>query len=112
MATLIDAFLVDLPPWGCWVSRAHCLALVLWSIASVSAARAANWSLGMNVSSATVRGGAHSGTSVWLAFPSSALTYQPGMRLGYGNLSRTDEVYLDGGGLIIGEEGSTVSLLV
>src|SRR4030095_15124044 len=57
-------------------------------------------------------GGAHSGTSTACALPSNALTYQPGFRLGYGSNQRTHEVTLDGGALVIGEEGSTVSLVV
>jgi len=64
------------------------------------------------MSAGTTRSGAHSGTSTALALPSNALTYQPGFRLGYGNTKRTHEVTLDAGALVIGEEGSTVSLVV
>ena len=77
-----------------------------------ASAQAWEWSLGASMSAGTTRSGAHSGTSTALALPSNALTYQPGFRLGYGNQGRTHEVILDGGALVIGEEGSTVSLIV
>jgi hypothetical protein len=77
-----------------------------------ASARAWEWSLGASMSTGTTRSGAHSGTSTAFALPSNALTYQPGFRLGYGSKGRTHEVTLDGGALVIGEEGSTVSLVV
>jgi len=77
-----------------------------------ASARAWEWSLGASMSAGTTRSGAHSGTSTAFALPSNALTYQPGFRLGYGSERRTHEVTLDGGALVIGEEGSTVSLIV
>ena len=75
-------------------------------------ARAWEWSLGASTGAGITRSGAHSGTSTSLGLPSSALTYQPGLRLGYGSERRVHEVTLDAGALVIGEEGSTVSLIV
>jgi hypothetical protein len=77
-----------------------------------ASARAWEWSLGASMSAATMRSGENRGTSTSFALPSNALTYQPGFRVGYGSKRRTHEVLLDGGALVIGEEGSTVSLIV
>lgn len=93
------------------MSRALCAICALILLLPASA-RAWEWSLGANMSTGTTRSGAHSGTSTTFALPSNALTYQPGFRLGYGSKQRTHEVFVDGGALVIGEEGSTVSLVV
>src|SRR5215471_2421427 len=70
------------------------------------------WSLGARTSAGITRSGSHSGKSTAFALPSNALTYQPGFRLGYGNKTRVHEITVDGGALVIGEEGSTVSVIV
>src|SRR5437773_7659004 len=94
------------------VSRAFRSICALIPLLLPVSARAWEWSLGASMSAGTTRGGAHGGTSTALAVPSNALTYQPGFRLGYGSQRRAHEVIFDGGALVIGEEGSTVSLIV
>ena len=75
-------------------------------------ARAWEWSLGSHMAAGVTRSGANSGTSTAFGLPGNTLTYQPGFRIGYGNPSRVHEVTLDAGALVIGEEGSTVSLIL
>lgn len=75
-------------------------------------ARAWEWSLGASMSAGATSSTAHNGTSTAFGLPSNALSYQPGFRLGYGSERRVHEVILDGGALVIGEQGSTVSLIV
>ena len=94
------------------MSRGLLSSFALIVLVMPASAGAWEWSIGANMSAGTTQSGAHSGTSTALGLPSNALTYQPGFRIGYGNSRRTHEFDLDGGALVIGEEGSTVSLIV
>jgi len=64
------------------------------------------------MSAGTTGSAAHNGTSTAFALPANALTYQPGFRVGYGSERRAHEVILDAGALVIGEQGSTVSIML
>jgi len=86
-----------------------CAVILLLAPAS---ARAWEWSLGASMSAGATSSAAHNGTSTTFALPSNALTYQPGFRLGYGSERRVHDVILDTGALVIGEQGSTVSLIL
>jgi hypothetical protein len=94
------------------MSRALFSSFVLILLLVPASARAWEWSLGASMSAGATGSAAHNGTSTAFGLPSNALTYQPGFRLGYGSQRRAHEVTLDGGALVIGEQGSTVSLIL
>lgn len=102
----------ELPPWRQAVSRAFRAICALIPLLLPVSARAWEWSLGSHMAAGVTRSGANSGTSTAFGLPSNTLTYQPGFRIGYGNPSRVHEVTLDAGAFVIGEEGSTVSLIL
>src|SRR5262245_64312453 len=85
-----------------------CAFVLLWPASS----RASESSLGASMSAGATSSAAHNGTSTTFGLPGNALTYQPGFRLGYGSERRVHEVILDTGALVIGEQGSTVSLIL
>lgn len=88
----------------------YAIALVLLG---TSPAAAASWSLGTQLGLAYITSGAaHEGTTTVVAWPSNALTYEPGLRLALGSDRHTDDVMLDTGWLKLDEAGSTLSLFV
>ena len=93
------------------MSRAFRTSLALIALLLPASAHAWEWALGTSMAMGVTRSGANSGTSTTFGLPSNTLAYQPGLRIGYGSASRTHEVTLDAGALVIGEEGSTVSLI-
>ena len=94
------------------MSRAYCSILALIALLLPVSAHAWEWSLGSSMAAGITRSREGSGTSTAFAFPANVLTYQPGLRIGYGSAGRVQEVTLDAGALVIGEEGSTVSLIL
>lgn len=93
------------------MSRAFRSVFALIPLLLPISAHAWEWSLGSSMAAGITRSGQSSGTSTSFGLPSNTLTYQPGLRIGYGSPSRTHEVTLDAGALVIGEEGSTVSVI-
>ena len=88
------------------------IALVALSLLPrVSSAVAVSFSLGTQFGLASISGGSGSSSTV-VAWPASALTYQPGLRLACGNARHSRDVTLDSGLFLLDEEGSTLSLLV
>jgi len=47
-----------------------------------------------------------------VAWPASSLAYQPGLRLGFSDSSRSQELFLDSGMFLLDEAGSSLSLFV
>jgi hypothetical protein len=79
-----------------------------------SSAAAPSWSLGTHFGLASIGSGAGSsaGSSTVVAWPTSALTYQPGLRLACGNARHSRDLTLDSGLFLLDEAGSTLSLFV
>jgi len=78
-----------------------------------SSAAALSWSFGTQFGLASISSGAGSRTSsTVVAWPASALTYQPGLRVACGNARHTRDLTLDSGLFLLDEQGSTLSLLV
>jgi len=87
------------------------VALVL--LLGASNATALSWSLGTQLGLASISSGAGSRTSsTVVAWPASALTYQPGLRVACGNARHSRDLALDSGLFLLDEQGSTLSLLV
>ena len=84
---------------------------VLSFLCTATPAFAVSWSLGTQfglASSTSDQGGA--GKSSVVAWPASAITYQPGLRVAAGNARHTRDVTLDSGLFLLDEAGSTLSL--
>ena len=94
----------------------RCIALVSLSLLlRASSAAALSWSLGTQFGLASISSGAgsrSSSSSTVVAWPASALTYQPGLRLACGNARHSRDATLDSGLFLLDEAGSTLSLLV
>ena len=73
---------------------------------------AASWSFGTQLDIAYISSADKKGTSTVVAFPSNALTYEPGLRVALGNDRHTNDVMLDSGWFLLDEAGSTLSLFV
>lgn len=74
-------------------------------------ANSASWSIGSHMGLSTIRSERPgSGTSAVVAWPSSALTYQPGLRIALGSEVRHHELLVDTGLFFIDQAGSTLSL--
>ena len=88
------------------------IALVALSLLPrVSSAAAVSFSLGTQFGLASISGASGSNSTV-VAWPASALTYQPGLRMACGNARHSRDVTLDSGLFLLDEAGSTLSLLV
>ena len=94
------------------MTRAIVLTLALAVLGPSDPAWALSWSLGSHLGlghiSSRMEG---SGSSFVIAWPQSALTYQPGMRVAVGDSSHTHEVQIDSGLFWLDQAGSTYSLL-
>ena len=94
------------------MSRAIVVVVVLATLASSRAAWGVSWSLGSHVGlghiSSRVEG---SGSSFAIAWPQSAFTYQPGMRIALSDSSRKRELQFDSGFFWLDQAGSSYSLL-
>ena len=77
-----------------------------------SPAAAASWSLGTQLGIAYLSTAANEGTSTAVAFPSNALTYEPGLRVALGNDRHSRDLMLDTGWFLLDEAGSKLSLFV
>jgi hypothetical protein len=87
--------------------------LFLSLLLRASSAAALSWSLGTQFGLASISSGAGSRTSsTVVAWPASALTYQPGLRLACGNVRHSRDVTLDSGLFLLDEAGSTISQFV
>jgi len=73
-------------------------------------ARAVSWSMGTQFGIASITSGGDAGKSTVVGWPASAITYQPGLRVGAGNARHTRDVTLDSGLFLLDEAGSTLSL--
>jgi hypothetical protein len=74
-------------------------------------ARGGSLSLGTHLGFHTIKGSGLGGTSEVLAWPSNALTYQPALRVAWGDQRHAHELILDSGMFLIDEGGSTLALL-
>src|SRR5260221_3128405 len=77
-----------------------------------SSAAALSWSLGTQFGLASISSGAGGGSSSVVAWPASALTYQPGLRLACGNARHSRDLTLDSGLFLLDESGSTLAQFV
>jgi hypothetical protein len=94
------------------MSRWNALVLFAWLLLAAPAG-AVSWSLGAQFGLASITSGAGSrGKSTVVAWPSSALTYEPGLRLACGSARHEYDVTLDTGLLLLDEAGSTISMFV
>jgi len=94
------------------VSRAVLAIVALLSLVASTPARAGSWSLGAQLGWMAIQSGEGSYTTTVLAMPSSALSYQPGLRLGFGDARHTREACFEGGMLMIDEAGSLVTIAI
>ncbi len=94
------------------MSRAIVLAVVLAALVPSHSSWALSWSVGSHMGlghiSSRVEG---SGSSFAIAWPQSAFTYQPGMRLAVSDSSRRHELQVDSGFFWLDQAGSSYSLL-
>lgn len=88
------------------------LTLVLVVLLSSRPAQSGAWSLGSHMGLAHISSGVEgSGSSFSIAGPQSAFVYQPGLRLGFGDERRMQEVQLDVGFFWLDQAGASYSLL-
>ena len=94
------------------MSRTVVTLVVLLGLTTGSPVRAGSWSLGAQLGAISMRGDQGGGTSTVIAFPLNSLSYQPGLRLAFGDARHTREVCLEGGLLVIDEAGTVASIAV
>ena len=94
------------------MSRTQVAVVALLGLMLASPARAGSWSLGAQLGAISLRSDEGGGTSTVVAFPLNALSYQPGLRLGFGDARHSREACLEGGLLVIDEAGTVVTIAV
>jgi hypothetical protein len=93
------------------VSQVKVAAVAVAILIATSPAYALSWSLGSHLGLAHINSRVEgSGSSFVIGWPQSAFTYQPGVRVAYGDSSRTNELQLDTGFFWLNQAGSAYSL--
>lgn len=94
------------------MSRTQFAVVALLWLTWASPARAGSWSLGAQLGAVTIRGDEGTGTTTVIALPLNSLSYQPGLRLAFGDARHGRDVCLEGGLLVIDEAGTVLSIVI
>ena len=94
------------------MSRTRVAVVALLVLTLASPARAGSWSLGAQLGAITISGDEGGGSSTVVALPLNSLSYQPGLRLAFGDARHSRDVCLEGGLLVIDESGTVVTIAI